>query len=98
MVELEDEPDPPVAELRQRLVVQGEHIVPIKVHGPAGRAIQTFYTLPGDVYYLSRIPVNIKIMDVVTVAVSAITITFLATIHPCRQAARLDPAEALRYE
>ena len=61
-------------------------------------AIQEFYTLPGDVYYLSRIPVNIKSMDVLTVAVSAITITFLATIHPCRQAARLDPAEAIRYE
>jgi len=61
-------------------------------------AIQEFYTLPGDVYYLSRIPVNIKIMDVLTVAISAITITFLATIHPCRQAARLDPAEAIRYE
>jgi lipoprotein-releasing system permease protein len=61
-------------------------------------AIQTFYTLPGDVYYLSRIPVNIKIVDVLTVAVSAITITFLATIHPCRQAARLGPAEAIRYE
>ena len=61
-------------------------------------AIQTFYTLPGDVYYLSRIPVNIKIVDVLTVAVSAITITFLATLHPCRQAARLDPAEAIRYE
>jgi len=61
-------------------------------------AIQEFYTLPGDVYYLSRIPVHIKTLDVLTVALSAITITFLATIHPCRQAARLDPAEALRYE
>jgi lipoprotein-releasing system permease protein len=61
-------------------------------------AIQTFYTLPGDIYYLSRIPVNIKFVDVLVVGLSAITITFLATIHPCRQAARLDPAEALRYE
>ncbi|TSA02530.1 MAG: lipoprotein-releasing ABC transporter permease subunit [Nitrospiraceae bacterium] len=61
-------------------------------------AIQEFYTLPGDVYYLSRIPVHIKTFDVVIVGFSAILITFLATIHPCRQAARLDPAEALRYE
>lgn len=61
-------------------------------------AIQEFYTLPGDVYYLSRIPVNIKTFDVVIVGFSAILITFLATIHPCRQASRLDPAEALRYE
>jgi lipoprotein-releasing system permease protein len=61
-------------------------------------AIQTWFTLPGDVYLLSRIPVNIKFFDVALVAVSAVAITFLATIYPCLEAARLEPAEALRYE
>jgi lipoprotein-releasing system permease protein len=61
-------------------------------------AIQTWFTLPGDVYLLSRIPVNIKFFDVALVGVSAVAITFLATIYPCLEAARLEPAEALRYE
>jgi lipoprotein-releasing system permease protein len=61
-------------------------------------AIQTWFTLPGDVYLLSRIPVNIKLFDVLVVGVSAVAITFLATIYPCLEAARLEPAEALRYE
>jgi ABC-type lipoprotein release transport system permease subunit len=32
------------------------------------------------------------------VGMSAVAITFLATIYPCLEAARLVPAEALRYE
>jgi len=61
-------------------------------------AIQTFYTFPTDVYYISRIPVEIKVFDVLTVGLSAILISLLATIYPSRQAAKLDPAVALRYE
>jgi lipoprotein-releasing system permease protein len=61
-------------------------------------AIETFYTLPADVYYISHIPVRISLFDVVLVAGSALLITFLATVYPSWQAGRLAPVEALRYE
>jgi lipoprotein-releasing system permease protein len=54
--------------------------------------------LPPDVYYLSHLPVRMNLFDFITVSVSAITITFIATIYPAWQAARLDPVEPLRYE
>jgi lipoprotein-releasing system permease protein len=57
-----------------------------------------FIELPPDVYYLSTLPVNMELTDVATIAVSAIAISLLATLYPSRQAARLDPADALRYE
>jgi lipoprotein-releasing system permease protein len=54
--------------------------------------------LPADVYYLNHLPVRMNLFDFLTVSVSAITITFLATIYPAWQAAKLDPVEPLRYE
>jgi len=57
-----------------------------------------FISLPSDVYYISRLPVKMNGVDFVLVALSAIGISFLATLYPSWQAARLDPAEALRYE
>lgn len=60
--------------------------------------LQNFYTLPSDIYYISHLPVKIRLMDVVLVSVSAVTISFLATLYPSYQAAQLNPAEALRYE
>jgi len=55
-------------------------------------------SLPGDVYYLDRLPVIMRLSDFVAVAVSALAISFLATLYPSYQAARLDPVEPLRYE
>lgn len=63
-----------------------------------GYALETFYTFPGDIYYISHIPVKIKLLDIFSVGLSAMLISFLATIYPSWRAARLDPAEALRYE
>ena len=54
--------------------------------------------LPADVYYLSHLPVKTKFSDFVAVSLSAVGISFLATIYPAWQAAKVNPVEPLRYE
>ena len=54
--------------------------------------------LPADVYYLSHLPVRMSLFDFVTVSLSAIIISFAATLYPAWQAAKLNPVEPLRYE
>jgi lipoprotein-releasing system permease protein len=60
--------------------------------------IQTYWTFDPTVYYISHVPVHVQAQDVILVSISAILISFAATIYPSRQAAKLDPAAALRYE
>ena len=50
-----------------------------------------------EVYQISYVPFRIETDDFLIVVASAMAICFFATIYPSRQAARLDPAEALRY-
>jgi lipoprotein-releasing system permease protein len=54
--------------------------------------------VPVDVYQISYVPFKLLLSDAALVVGGAVLICFLATIHPARGAARLDPAEALRYE
>ncbi len=54
--------------------------------------------IPSDVYQLSHLPFTVLPWDLAVVVAGAIVICFLATLYPSRQAARLDPAQALRYE
>jgi lipoprotein-releasing system permease protein len=51
-----------------------------------------------DVYYISAIPSETHSVDVIIIAISALVLTFVATIYPALQAAKTQPAEALRYE
>jgi lipoprotein-releasing system permease protein len=53
--------------------------------------------LPMDVYQIAYVPFVIEGFDLAVVMASAIVICFVATIYPSRQAAKLDPAEALRF-
>jgi lipoprotein-releasing system permease protein len=54
--------------------------------------------VPEDVYQISYVPFRLLPGDATLVVVGAVLVCFLATLHPARGAARLDPAEALRYE
>jgi lipoprotein-releasing system permease protein len=54
--------------------------------------------VPVDVYQVSHVPFTILPRDFTMVVIAAVIVCFLATIYPSRQAARLDPAQALRYE
>ena len=54
--------------------------------------------IPIDVYQISFVPFTLLPLDLVAVVAAAILICFVATIYPSRQAAKLDPAQALRYQ
>jgi lipoprotein-releasing system permease protein len=57
-----------------------------------------FQIMPGDVFYVSAVPSEVRSLDVVLIAGLALAIATFATIYPSRRAARIEPAEVLRYE
>ena len=51
-----------------------------------------------DVYFISTLPSELRLEDVVLVSAVALGLSFLATLYPAWRAAQTQPAEALRYE
>ena len=54
--------------------------------------------LPADVYYISELSSDLRAVDVLTYSISAFLLSVLATIYPAWRAAKIQPADALRYE
>ncbi|HEX3409385.1 MAG TPA: lipoprotein-releasing ABC transporter permease subunit [Candidatus Binataceae bacterium] len=57
-----------------------------------------FHFMDPDVYYISGLPSEVHPGDVVRIGMAALILTLVATVYPALQAARTQPAEALRYE
>ena len=79
-------------------------VVGTTVGAAAGYALSTVLDrykvirVPVDVYQVSHVPFHVVASDFAMVVIAAVVVCFVATIYPSRQAARLDPAQALRYE
>ncbi len=57
-----------------------------------------FHFMDPEVYYISGLPSEVHGGDVARIAMIALILTFVATVYPALQAARTQPAEALRYD
>ncbi|ACS80582.1 lipoprotein-releasing ABC transporter permease subunit [Maridesulfovibrio salexigens] len=57
-----------------------------------------FIKLPSNVYPVDYLPIRMDWMDLTIIGVAAFSLCFLATLYPAKQAAALEPAQALRYE
>jgi len=65
---------------------------------PALERVLGFQFMPADLYYLTSLPAELQLGDVVGISVTVLLLTSLATIYPALRAASVHPAEVLRYE
>jgi len=65
---------------------------------PAIERLFSVQILDKTVYYISELPSDLQRADVITIAIIALALALLATIYPAWSAAKVNPAEALRYE
>ncbi|MGB5209822.1 MAG: lipoprotein-releasing ABC transporter permease subunit [Gammaproteobacteria bacterium] len=54
--------------------------------------------MPADVYYIARLPSDVRWSDVASILGLAFALCSLATLYPAWRAAQVEPAEALRYD
>jgi lipoprotein-releasing system permease protein len=92
--------------IRRIFVLQGVIIGAIGTMAGAIGGLSIIYVLdrfkvirvPMDVYQIAYVPFKLEPVDALVVIAAAVVICLVATIYPSRQASKLDPAQALRYQ
>jgi lipoprotein-releasing system permease protein len=57
-----------------------------------------WFPLDEEIYSMAFVPFEPRLLDALWIAAVALGVSLLATLHPARSAARIDPVETLRYE
>lgn len=73
-------------------------ILALTVSDVAGWIIKAFNLDLADVYFVNYLPSQLQLTDVVIITGTSFLLSFLATIYPARRAAKIQPAQTLRYE
>ena len=53
--------------------------------------------LPGDIYYLTKVPVRMQLLDIIAVVGGSYLICFAGGLYPALKASRVNPTDAIRY-
>src|SRR5690606_16642803 len=54
--------------------------------------------LPREIYFISELPSDPQSGDIITIGVTSLVLSLLATLHPSWRASRLQPAQVLRHD
>jgi lipoprotein-releasing system permease protein len=65
---------------------------------PAIESALGFQFLPKEIYFISSLPSDPRMSDIVPISIFSLVLSLLATVYPSWRAAKTKPAEALRYE
>jgi len=57
-----------------------------------------FIRLPGDVYFIEKLPVKPEVGDFAAVILAALLLCLAAALYPAWRASRLEPVEAIRRQ
>lgn len=56
-----------------------------------------FIQLPGDIYFLTTLPVKVNLVDIVIIVLGTLLICFCASLYPSRKAAEMEAVAGIRY-
>ncbi|OGS57700.1 MAG: hypothetical protein A3J79_07060 [Elusimicrobia bacterium RIFOXYB2_FULL_62_6] len=60
-------------------------------------AVYPVVELPSDIYYVTRVPVELKIRDILLTVAASWLLCMLSTIYPAAKASKISPVDAIRY-